>query len=668
MRNFDFFGINSSDQLVRIRWVFTKEERPLLLGTGRTAKVYLAQILPMQIDDGAMSNDSQQFMAVKCLRNDPDIHYAREIRRRFNDERRHAAKLGTSAQDQFVELLALGLIGMVDPATQPRKEPPEEKTRVIALEQNDDIVPLLESGELIMLQRRIREQNVRIDFEIAQKFCQSEILQGSFYGMQLCYGTLFDVLERDVDWLTLESYLGNSVARSSVERQRKKHLRDAVNSFVESFIDPKKVRPHLSGYKILNAFKTGKEAERVRLSAIVDLANKIAELLKGLHDGGAHNGTPLAHRDLKPGNILLYHRAMGANVELRLSDLGYVANLADLEQLGMLSVRPEYWRSLHVPGSLFYRAPEQSTLPIEVRLMPLSSNSPNGEIVKTDNFEVLSTKIDNVEEGDLLASLDVAGTKRNTLLRITKVSSPQDRNNRQVDTISVHEKVECIAGAEVNGHFVKATGFHTDGFSFGCLLYDLASGGKNPEYFYLYCLHRYQVDRGLKTVEIVLKDLEKRRRDWLRQTKRLLGKIGISAQISSDTGTYLSYLEDKRGIPIHNEVMLIICKCMLRNFEDSYYKLETTNEAIRVGYFEDKSRSAFEAILADLREVDEKYCAQSSRNYPPELRDDILIKLRRWGLMPNQEESAEHSSKPLDVPKRTTSTDEPQPSDSALAK
>ncbi|MCP4339195.1 MAG: hypothetical protein GY799_09985 [Desulfobulbaceae bacterium] len=49
---------------------------------------------------------------------------------------------------------------------------------------------------------------------------------------------------------------------------------------------------------------------------------------------------------------------------------------------------------------------------------------------------------------------------------------------------------------DLQAHIIKSTGFHTDGFSLGAILYDLISGGKNPEHFYTFCLAAY--DRALQ--------------------------------------------------------------------------------------------------------------------------------------------------------------------------
>ncbi|MBA3570457.1 MAG: hypothetical protein H0W34_00460 [Pyrinomonadaceae bacterium] len=303
----------------------------------------------------------------------------------------------------------------------------------------------------------------------------------------------------------------------------------------------------------------------------------------------------MAHRDLKPGNILIQHPLAQLNgleeSTLWLSDIGYVADLTDLQD-GSKSQSLELWRTNQVPGSQFYRAPEQWTQPIEVQML-MNSSSEAGTV-----FEVLSSKVQNVEPGDLLASTIVRPVPdRNRLLAITKVerakvdtgpTKPErgpewqkkitGRHGEEAVTedggrrrllITVREKFEPQRG-EITAHIVKTTGFHTDGFSFGAMLYELATGGRNPEHFYQYCLQHHQLrnndrqgrsEAPLDLCEIV-DDLVHLDRGLKRVAPRFAALFGSILN-------YGEFVRDVRGVPVAREILHIICASMLRGFSKS---------------------------------------------------------------------------------------------------
>src|SRR5262249_45254371 len=123
-----------------------------------------------------------------------------------------------------------------------------------------------------------------------------------------------------------------------------------------------------SGYTILNDFKVDKVSSRVRSFAVLELFAAICRAVAQLHTK-QKTGEPLAHRDLKPGNIFFDHSADPDGMEqikIRLADLGYVITRLQIDGGEQTLVGGQKGIDYMAPGSQFFRAPEQAELPVEV--------------------------------------------------------------------------------------------------------------------------------------------------------------------------------------------------------------------------------------------------------------------------------------------------------------
>ena len=634
-------------QLVRLAFLLDKNAQFILLGEGRTAKVYLGAMVDTDDENVDRAQNTQaQYVAIKCLLTDENEEYRQQIRARFKIEMAETAARGGPAQETFVNFFCQGRIDL-------QRVPPEEESEKLTslLRKASDTLGIKPWPQTIL--NRVHDLS-------------GEKLEGSFYAMQLCQGSFLDILESSDPWDEMSCYQALQWAQKNVRKVQEKKIK-AVQKMVKRFLESPP--ESWSGYEILNAFKDTAEANGFRGRVVLELASKIAELLRNLHSSG--KGDSLAHRDLKPGNILIKHaldddRGILTPV-FRLSDLGYVVERKVLE-IGAQSIRLDAWRTHQVPGSQFYRAPEQWTLPVEIRMRMDSRATKEGTV-----FQVLSSRLDNVEQGDFLTLptkyLEQDDGRLKTIVEVTRPIKASAGGNRRRPrrqlSLRIEEKAKGKIQHDVVAHIVKASGFHTDGFSFGAILYDLATGGKNPEHFYFYCLHRYQVDwekSSTLTVEAIVDELQtlddyetneskgenasgvsdsdKRKGFFGKAIETFTGdsehrqdtKAPIPAELVSSPAskepTYAEYLRDERGVEIPREILLLICKCMLRGYEGCYYSSNLAG-----GWNADKNVDAFDLVVEDINAIIENADLPFylPRGIPAEFESNALILLRCLG-------------------------------------
>lgn len=592
------------EQGYRLAFLLDDKEDFILLGEGRTAKVYLGMIVPNGVENDTLAaNQNAEYLAIKCLLTDENDEYRQQIYARFKVEMEETANRGGGEQAEFVEFSCLGRISLVGLTKAEEAEPTVALLRKIALELRIDPWP-----------DSVLEKVLKLD---------GEKLQGSFYAMQLCQGSLLDILESGDSWDELACYKALSWAQTNLRKVQGINNSD-IQTITERFLD---VLPETwSGYEILNSFKDDEEANRFRNLIVLELALTVANMVRNLHNSSVGLPLSLAHRDLKPGNILVRHplSATGSfKPDFLLSDLGYVVDRRVLES-GNPSIRLDSWRTHQVPGSQYYRAPEQWTLPIEVRMKVDQAHSGKGTV-----FQVLSSRLDSVEQGDYLAiprkHFDLDDGRLKTIVEVTRSGgSGGPRRQRRQFRLRIDEKIKADIRHDIVAHIVKASGFHTDGFSFGATLYDLATGGKNPEHFYFYCLHRYQVDwddKSQLTVEQIVDELlrldeveyeatEEVKKDgptgW---SQRMIKKFSkgdepkeipapASIVVQTKEPTYAEYLHDERGVKMPREILLLICKCMLRGYKGCYYLPNLSG-----GWTSDENVNAFDRIINDINKV-----------------------------------------------------------------
>src|SRR5262245_32930577 len=86
---------------------------------------------------------------------------------------------------------------------------------------------------------------------------------------------------------------------------------------------------------------------------------------------------------------------------------------------------------------------------------------------------------------------------------------------------------------DLQAQISKSTGFHTDVYSLGAILYDLISGGRNPEHFYTYCLKVFTNQFGVnpdlipQTIDEVMEILVP---DKTRQERELTNPFALPGQ------------------------------------------------------------------------------------------------------------------------------------------
>jgi len=442
--------------------------RPIRLGTGRNAVVFLGSDTPLD-------NVGIKYLAIKFLKDDPDPEYARVSEERFFTEAEKTKTFGQMGA-WFVQYNCFGLVK-----------------------------PQLSDKEIAYWQKRFGDtiaDDVNTDAELIKVLGYYK-LQGPFYALELCQATLYDLLDRDTSWLDLPLYKQqpplpskyvNLVSYSKALQQSADSVSEAISEVSDCYIDGGIYKK--SGYDILNAFKDNNDANSVRNYAVLELFSHIAYTVKELHSIG------LAHRDMKPGNVFLSHYAENRGIgqpRILLGDLGYTADSTSL-QTAEFSLKggirnPE----ASVPGSQFYRAPEQAELPIEVRIS-FDRDTP-------DHVHVRSSKISNIRRGDRLVISDSFKEPDDQdnegrvfiireILYDEKVyhrENQRDASHRErlITGFILNEGLDIDNNEDIAAHVVRATGYHTDGYSLGAILYDLASGGRNPELFYTYCLVRF---------------------------------------------------------------------------------------------------------------------------------------------------------------------------------
>jgi serine/threonine protein kinase len=625
-----------ADQTIRQFYLPLENDMPILLGTGRNAVVFLAATSPNP------TSVANEYRAVKFLKNDIDQEYAHEAARRFFDEAEKAKKFGR-LQKFFVQYDSIGFIADID----------ERWRRHYSVEHS-----------------RIRNAGERYEALRSHFF-----LQGPFYVLELCHGTIQDLLDKNLPWSAFSIYRTIAAYRESLRSASawaSRYIEQAMRAYMIDGPD----LSGMSGYDILNAFKDEPDANSVRNFAVLDLFEKVTTSVRLLH---AQNGT-LAHRDLKPGNIFIWHAAEREEITtigVKLADLGHVANLSQLEH-GDVSLR-QTWRSpgALIPGSQFFRAPEQMDLPIEVRV--------DVEAADRSVVVIRSRKIGDVQPGDWLSIGDFFSdlpkdeNEDASLFKILAVEASADarwsRESREIYRLRLDHPVELGLIHDLQAHIIKATGYHTDGFSLGAMLYDLASGGKNPEHFYTYCLmnftrrfarryiaNDYSIDDVLDvlmpadpaTARAATMEAPLRLREKWEIVRRLFATVSVDGLISAIIELSLNgaaappdiqdamrhyrfrhfhlvsdLLRDYRGVPIPRGILAIIVRCMLRDLPGCYY---TSDQ--EVGFLSIENQRASERIHRDVLALMGQPQYQPPRSFPQILQSHLLFKLRAFALSP----------------------------------
>lgn len=627
------------DGMVQYSYLYVDRQTglPIVLGTGRTAVVCLART------SQSADSPANEYRAIKFLKDDVDKEYAEETTRRFFDEAQKTRNFGR-LHGSFVRYYSQGFIGT-----------PREKWQIYYGANIDHLL------------------NEDTPFAYIQQYF---FLQGPFYVLELCQGTLHDLLDKSIAIERFNTYRHIEAFQAVLQHQAEEVAAD-IATLQASYMAPGRQVAGLSGYEILNAFRTTVQAQQVRNYAVLELFERIVWTVRQLHSHG------LAHRDLKPGNVFLQHTADTEGfhqVFIKLSDLGYVANLSQIDS-GEVTLRLNFRHpGARIPGSQFYRAPEQAELPIEVRI-DVDPTTPNAVYIR-------SSKIVGIDHGDWLSIGDYFVEPDPGATSETRADSDDLRDPGMYQIIGVcigdamtpdqtgtpsfrlilDRDIRLHGSEDLQAHVIKSTGFYTDGHSLGAMLYDLASGGKNPELFYTYCLlsftprftrmfgtDSYTADDVLDILAPSSTTTERWRSVLqLRPTMRwsilwhalrarsiddLMARVIAQAQPIDETAPRAEelmrhhqfrafhlvsdLLRDCRGMPIPRGILQIIVKCMLRDVPGAYYKtIQDTAERIA------HNQRAAEQMHRDIRALLGQAHYQLPSVFPASLRANLLFKLR----------------------------------------
>lgn len=607
-----------------------KDGMPAILGTGRSAVVLLATTT------ADPNSTVVEYRAVKLLRDDPDKQFAAAAAERFFLEADRIQNFGL-IQETFVRYYGWGSLGSA-----------------------------AEGGFWWRVQFARHADAIANTDELLLQVKSHFDLQGPLYVLHLCQGTLDDLLDKATPWSALPAYALAVYSRTLAAESRR--LADDIAAVAGRYLH--RSPTGRSGYEILNDFRHGvggdeQIASRVRSYAVLELFATIAEAVANLHLTQPH---PLSHRDLKPGNIFFEHDASanGLNdIKIKLADLGYVTTPAGIAS-GEKSLREGRKGAEYLaPGSQFFRAPEQAALPIEVRV---DVDPDDASVV-----EIKGSKLSNIEVHDWLMLSDLFGDHERDggsgteLFKILQVEYDQATNSY---TLVLDHSVTTSKEGDLRGEITRATGFHTDGFSLGAILYDLISGGRDPELFYTYCLASYtnRFARGAHyTVDGIMEILSPPEatngqaqserltgaEKW-RATQQVVGAQNLDELLNSIQNAILvqrnkvdgeasvrlqeklkhfrfrsfelvrELLTDRRNVLIPRDILAIIVRCMVRDAPDSYYRRDPVH-----GFLTEENYLAATRISNDVRALlgREEY-QLPKEGFPYSLRSNLLFKLR----------------------------------------
>ncbi|TWU58976.1 Protein kinase domain protein [Rubripirellula tenax] len=450
---------------------------PCTLGSGRYARVVFAQDAP---------ENPNNYYAIKFLKRDTDsIEHSRMSRRRFFEEIRRTSMISTYGRDDFVSWIGFGYLAFSALGKDDRE--PEEVS--FAGKFGHDCEVLAEAT---------KEFSGSLDETIKQE------LQGPFYVMELEYLTLDDLLRLP---LAVHSHAAIRYVPGLLKQLRTTAVdhRDDLKLITKELFNNAKPMHEIAsdwadqtGMSLLN--EIGKKDAGLRNQAILQLFQSLLACVGRLHstEDPTIEKSYLAHRDLKPANFLMdWNSAFPFSATVKLADLGFAADHSSVRDQCFTAKSGFREPSALAPGTYQFRAPEQVTPGLEISF---TAKSPK-------ELHVLHTPDFAIREGDRFISSEVVHANHD------KKHSAQETFVARIENVAVKSGATvvqlnhpCTVRNEdqtyYQGFVVRETGHHTDIFALGCILYFLASGGKNPENFYARCIESAEFSGGSINTQI----------------------------------------------------------------------------------------------------------------------------------------------------------------------
>jgi serine/threonine protein kinase len=449
--------------------LIVRDGEPVLLGEGRFAKVYLG----VYGDPSAPAPG--ELVALKFLQKADSAAITANYTYRFYQEIAKSLDCRrVGVQDGIVGFHAFGRIGAyspsdvdlirevfrvdlsADPAAASRRSGPFQGWSLADLEQ-------------------VFEQN-------ASNATWTQSLTGDFYVMQLCLFSLEELLIAQGSPADLSG--ASAMDRCGIkEAPILQWIAAKQRAVQQSGI---RLKEGASGFQDLLALEQAWVSSCGRLGApasgslkgavMCELATACIDQVSKLHafQHGSERG--LAHRDLKPGNVLL---SIEEPTRFVLSDLGFVAAVSEIKAPGRSRGGELEEGSVLPAGSRGFRAPEQIESGQDIAFT-VSIAPPPAPGEEPETWIVLPTNLGaEPEAGDWLYTREI-GSESSTKQRITKVTKPGDGSVR----CRIPRKVGSSGKVLLKGRLVKDVALHSDLFALGCISYYLGSEGQDPERFF----------------------------------------------------------------------------------------------------------------------------------------------------------------------------------------